>query len=547
MLHRFSKIFAFFLIFLSFPLQGQYNRGGKDVISMPRRPGIPLPPSIWKGPATKADDGNLRALVILASFKDVPMTNSAAQVKKLLNEGDQSAATYFKDQTGRSIEIVVAGPVTLPSERSYYGTNDEDTGEDLHAGELIADACTAADASVDFSTFDMNADGHVDHVFVIYAGTGEHQENGKHPEYVWPHQYSLKYSEYHTIELDGVTIDYYACSSELEYASASSTRLCGIGTFCHEFSHIIGLIDLYDTDYEESGGTAAGVWGKTSLMDKGNYNNGSCTPPNYNAIEKELLGVIVPEEFKAGSYNLFPIGSDNAKTYKISHPEDPDEYYLFEYRSQEGWDKYIGGKGLLVYHIDKSVNNVSESIKYEKPITSAERWSVYNEVNCRPDYQCADLIEADSRVDINPTDEQYSNISGVFFPQNGIYSIGGEATVKMPFRDGTFPSLYLRDILLENDGTISFVVADSSSPLPPVPEAPPTDDEMVYIVTQTTAEGYVQLSVSNAFGATVKWYYLDSPIEDPDKFRPTSPGEIRAEIFWEDGTKDIIYKRFNLK
>jgi len=547
MLHRFSKIFAFFLIFLSFPLQGQYNWGEKGMKRGPYRPNIPLPPSIWKGPDTKADEGNLRALVILASFKDVPMTNSSAQVKKLLNEGAQSAAAYFKDQTGKTLEIVVAGPVTLSSERAYYGTNDSETGSDMHAGEMVAEACTAADEAVDFSKFDLNSDGNVDNVFIIFAGTGEHQEGGKHPEYIWPHQYSLKYSDYHTIELDGVTVDYYACSSELEYATASSTRLCGIGTFCHEFSHIIGLIDLYDTDYDKSGGLAAGVWGKTSIMDKGNYNNGSCTPPNYNAIEKEMLGLIVPEEFKAGSYNMLPIVSENAKTYKISHPEDPDEYFLFECRTAQGWDKYIGGQGLLVYHIDKSTKHSSESARYEKSITSAERWSVYDEVNCRPDYQCANLIEADSRSDINPTDEQYANISGVFFPQDGIYSIGGETTIKLPFRDGTFPNLYVRDILLEKDGSVSFVVADGDSPLPPVPQAPPKDDEMLYIVTQTTAEGFVQLSVSNNFGASVKWYYLDSPIEDPENFRPTSPGEIKAEIFWEDGTKDILYKKFNLK
>jgi len=546
MLHRFLKIFAFFLIFLSIPLQGQYIWNGNRDKKPSNHSKRPLPPSIWTGPSTKGAEDNLRALVIIASFKDVPMTNSAAQIKKLLTDGNQSAAAYFKDQTGKSIDIVVAGPVTVSGERSYYGENDEETGADLHAGEFIANVCQGADETVDFSEFDLNGDGLVDNVFVIYAGTGEHQEGEKHPEYIWPHQSSLKYSDYHTIELDGVTVDYYACSSELEYSSATTTRLCGIGTFCHEFSHIIGLVDLYDTDYEKSGGVAAGVWGSTSIMDKGNYNNSSITPPNYNAIEKELLGLIVPEELAVGAYNIMPIGSDEAKTYKISHPEDPDEYYLLEYRLNEGWDKYIGGKGLLVYHIDKSSRNTSESIVYGQKITSAQRWSTYNEVNCRPDFQCADLLEADSRSDTNPTEEQYSNISGIYFPQNGVYSFGGDSNIKIPWRDGTFPTLYIKDILLEDNGSLSFKVGNGESPLPPVPVAPPTEDEMLYIVTQTTPEGKILLSVSNSFGATIKWYYSDQPI-NPEAFTPTAPGEIKAEILWEDGTTDILYKQINIK
>ena len=46
-----------------------------------------------------------------------------------------------------------------------------------------------------------------------------------------------------SVKLDGVTVDTYACGSEL--MGISGKTLDGIGTMCHEYSHCLGLPDFY--------------------------------------------------------------------------------------------------------------------------------------------------------------------------------------------------------------------------------------------------------------------------------------------------------------
>jgi hypothetical protein len=144
------------------------------------------------------------------------------------------------------------------------------------------------------------------------------------------------------------------------------------------------------------------MWNSTSLMDGGNQNNWYNTPPYFNAIERELLGLSEPIMIERnGSHTLRPI-NENGQYYKIA-PEIPTEYYLIECRSNDGWDAHIGGSGMLVYHVEKN-----------KP----GAWK-QNKVNVNPDYQHADLIEADGRED-NLTPNNYfqsiQNISSIFFP-----------------------------------------------------------------------------------------------------------------------------------
>ena len=94
--------------------------------------------------------------------------------------------------------------------------------------------------------------------------------------------------------LDGVRINRYACSSELRLSANNQPAIASIGTFCHEYAHTLGLPDLYDTDYQV-GGLGAGTWRRVSLMDGGNYNNDGNTPPNFTAVDRDVLGLNAPQ------------------------------------------------------------------------------------------------------------------------------------------------------------------------------------------------------------------------------------------------------------
>lgn len=558
MLHGKMKKIAFFAV--SFLVLSQGASGAQAVMGQfIHKSHNPYPVErrfLWHAPnsATKAvENRDIHALVILAEYSDVKYVHTPEEFENTLIHKEKSAKQYFMDQLGIQMEITVVGPVVTDKKRSHYGTNDSE-GKDSHPGEFIADVCEKADELVDFTIFDDDGDGYVDNIYIFYAGEDESQQklkpNGEreNSNFMWAHSWTLEESDYgKALVLDGISVNAYACSSEL-YRKYDSTGdftdvIAPIGTFCHERSHIFGLADLYDTDYEKSGGIAAGVWGKTGLMDSGNYNDDGATPPNFNAIDLETVGTLIPEEIQAGRYTLQPLGTEGAKTYRITNPLNKDEYYLFECRGNSLWDEFIGGKGLLVYHIDRSDAYSTMSETLNRNISSDLRWRPYNQVNCRPDHQCADLIEADGRDDNSPSATSKADINGIFFPQPGATSIGGKADIKLAFWDGTQSSLSVNEISLEN-GTVTFLVKNEASPIPPSPVDPPIDTDMLYIMVLDDGES-LRLQVSNNVGAKEeKWYFNGSAI-NPSSFIPSGNGLIRAELVWPDGSVDYIMKEWN--
>lgn len=406
--------------------------------------------------ATKSSSGTMqnRGLALLVEFSDTKFTYRKSDFENLLNKegynGTGSAKDYYEDQFGEEYEFIfdVSDIITLEYPVKHYGGNEEDGG-DIRPWNMIAEACKAADDKIDFSMYDQDGDGEVDNVYVFYAGKSE-SENDDQPDLIWPHQYYIYRGEGIELFCDGKRIDRYACSAEI----TGDRSLTGIGSFCHEYGHTFGLIDLYDTNYDEDGETmwSAGVWRVTSLMDGGNYNNNSATPPNFNCIEREMLGLSSPVMLEEGSsYTLNPIHLNG--TYARLDTDTEGEYYLFECRSNEGWDKYIGGKGMLVYHIDKNATEQDNG-------TEVNKWEL-NTVNTDPNHQCADLIEADGRSDlITGWPDFQKSIATIFFPQDNATSLAPTGTPRLSFWSGAAAEVSVTGIKAEGDN-ISFSVISS--------------------------------------------------------------------------------------
>ena len=432
--------------------------------------------------ATKADNGIRRkhGLVIPVQFKDQKFreTSTKEAFEALLSQKGYaengacgSAKDYFDAQFNGSIEFefTVTDIVTLGKELAYYGRNRAD-GQDDCPEEMVKEACEQVDSQVDFSLFDDDGDGVVDNVFIFYAGGDEAQGVGENA--IWSHAYYIWSGSKHIdLRLDNVRIDRYACTSELNaYAIDSNNQFlfefANIGTFCHEYSHTFGLPDFYDTDYEGSGSyMSAGMWLKTSLMDGGNSNNGGKVPPFYNAVERHILGIGTAHELTLGSHSLEPVNI-NGDYYFYNSPKE-GEYYLFECRDNSQWDEYIGGRGMLIYHIDRSDNEAGVSEVYGGSLTAADRWNKYNEVNANPDHQCADLVEADGRSDrISPDDRGWNSyISGIFFG-GGNNSFAFNTVPSFSFWDGSLSSLMLMNIIMTSSG-VTFNVIENTEKLPP--------------------------------------------------------------------------------
>ena len=300
--------------------------------------------------------GSPKSLVLLVGFQDLPFEQSLEDFNKLLNQSgyDYNGATgscrdYFIAASDSVFQpqFDVYGPFTVDGNMADYGAENGDT-HDKDPYSMVIDACvTASENGVDFSQYDTDNDGVLDNVFIYYAG--HNQAEGGPANSIWPHKASVAWRN---ARVDGKYLATYACTSE--YSGSAGTRRASIGTFCHEFGHVLGLPDLYDTGYKYY---TVSNW---SIMCSGNYNNNGRTPPTYSAYERFFLGWLAPEQLtEKGQYSLEPLQEANQayliadKTHNLNGGSpNPSEFFILEYRTKTGWDTYLPGSGMLVWHID---------------------------------------------------------------------------------------------------------------------------------------------------------------------------------------------------
>ncbi len=315
--------------------------------------------------------GSPKTIVILVNFSDksfvttstnTAFTNLLNQENYSANGGTGSAKDYFRASSyGKfSPNFDVVGPYTLPNNMAYYGANDA-KGNDVNPVQMIVDACISAyNAGLDFSNYDTDNDGVIDNVFVYFAGYNEAE--GAAPYTIWPHKgYVIPGSNYTgttaSITFNGKMLYTYACTSELRGKTGSN--MCGIGTFCHEFSHVIGLVDYYHT--EDSDKPTIDDW---SLMASGGYLNNGRTPPTYSVFDRALKGWLTPQEIDSpAELFLLPIyqgktqpANTNNQAFLLGGGTNPNEFFLLEYRKKTGWDSFLPAEGMLIWHIDFDTN-----------------------------------------------------------------------------------------------------------------------------------------------------------------------------------------------
>ena len=365
-----------------------------------------------------------RGLVILVNFTDVAFETDKAEMDSMLTgknytrdysyfyRGKKQSITskgsawqYFYDSSNGHYDpqFDVIGPVTVSKNMAYYGKNVSDF--DAAPWTMVKEACQLVDDSVDFKQYDNNNDGYVDFVYVIYAGYGEADGGDKNT--IWPHSYWLLEAGI-TCKLDGKYVDLYACGNEMDSRTNYHT---GIGTFCHEFSHVLGLPDLYETTGYGTYKTI-GAW---SILDYGPYNNDGNTPPAYSAYEQFFMGWLMPrlivdaenvelEELQASNSALLISSSDQHNL--IGNDPKPTTFYLLENRQQVGWDEYLPGHGLML-----------TKVQY-----SQDKWE-QNTVNNSSSRMGVDLIEADGKKP-SSSSNGYTGKAGDLFPAGATEYLG---------------------------------------------------------------------------------------------------------------------------
>lgn len=351
--------------------------------------------------ASSLSIGTHRIPVVLVNFSDkefvtedpnTAFSNMLNQEGYSANGGTGSVHDYYYENSHGAYDPVfeVFGPVTLSNTSAYFTDR---------ASAALKEACNLLNSEIDFSQYDSDSDGSVDMVLMYYAGYNQAEGGGE--DTIWPHQgYGSGY-------FDGKSISRYFCTSELR--GYMGKRMCGIGTTSHEFGHSLGLPDFYDTDYEKNG--QAGALYTYSIMCSGSYNNNGCTPPYLNSEELRILGWMGEQTpiTEKGPLTIEPV--QNFVAYRTDASKD-GEYFVYECRKQAGWDRYIASGGLLVYHVDKSQNEVvitqTDWSGTDRDYTYTaydlwNNWTYSNVINAKGSHPCFYLVPAASQQSLNYT------------------------------------------------------------------------------------------------------------------------------------------------
>ena len=398
--------------------------------------------------AGRIDYSAFKGLVLLVEFSDRKFLRSDANefYKNLTSqkdfegfydatgtnytECDGSVRDYFRDNSKGVFDPTfdVVGPVSINYNATAAKGND-------NIYNLIRSALSAANSEVNYADYDLNKDGSVDMVYFIFAGYGSYV-TGNDSNYVWPHASDLSwYSAYGGLRYDGMKFSRYACSVEIQDMESQAEFhqvLDGIGTMCHEFSHVLGLADHYDTDYEKNGQAIhPGTW---DVMAGGADLNNGYTPAGYNSYERYSLGFATATPLDVeGQYSLLPFNTSN-QFYLLKTGNTREKFYL-ENRQKTRWDRFLPSHGLLVWRVDS---------------TNANVWTM-NTVNNNPDHMYFDLVRS------NPDKASIIGSANDPYPgKNNVVDLTKDTSPALITWNGKEADLDIYDITETSDGVITF-------------------------------------------------------------------------------------------
>lgn len=390
------------------------------------------------------DYSKFRGLIILINFTDVKfsMKNPNQFYNEMLNthgwtgytddQGKRVNCTgsmydYYSENSNGMFQPVfdIVGPVEV----NYKATDMKGTS---NAQTIFKAALAAAEAmGTDFSKYDVDNNGYVDMVFFQVAGMSS-SFGGNNSNWLWPHKSSIWSSPVY----DGKRFYTYASSTEIygfqDYPSTITVE--GIGTMCHEFTHVMGFPDLYDTNYEQTGGEShhPGEW---DIMAGGGSFNSARTPVGFTIFERFALGFANPTVIGSpGHYTLNPIMSNEG--YIIKSPI-AKEYFIIDNRQKTRWDTYLPGHGMVVCRVDS---------------TSTSPW-YNNTVNANPSHNYYEMLRAGNS-------KSGAQASDPFPGSTGNTQLHAKTMPALATWNGTTMSMGIYNIV-ENGGVIEFDVINS--------------------------------------------------------------------------------------
>lgn len=324
--------------------------------------------------------GMLPIVVIPSLFADSPTPNiTPADLQKILFDGPSTYGT-LTDIYGEISQnrLQMTGKV-LPWVRSTLTNaevmgSDQGFGSDARIGDYLKESLEKADALVDFREFDNNGfdgipnsgddNGIVDATVILYleqslpcGGTGP-----------WPHLsgyggwfpgQNVWFSQDARVTGGQIGVSGYVM---LSATACNGTDPMTSAILSHELGHVMGLPDLYDASSgltPESRRWVVGCW---DLMGAGSWGCGNgaampsaLRPTHFGAWSKESIGWLSATDVGTVRNQEYVLHAASQSNDALRIRVSPDEYFLVEYRERTGFDSELPANGVIVWHIDTSI------------------------------------------------------------------------------------------------------------------------------------------------------------------------------------------------
>lgn len=401
---------------------------------------------VKKSRASLVNNGGVeKVLIIPFEFRNVKFERDIKEYNVLLGDLKkyyELNSCYKKGERGITIEYKVLDKISGKYDMKHYAVNPfgEEKDQDIRMDEMAVEAVEfLKEKDFDFSEYDSDKDGIVDHVMIIHAGMGQEENYDK--DSIWSHSYAIRNNG---MKVGDVTV--------LNYITVPENAMLGV--VVHEFGHDLGLPDLYDTCGNNDG---IGMW---DVMASGEWNYkrkqiyGEC-PCNLSCWSREFLrwGKIeeIDESKEIKFYNINGI-SNMYKVYLRDKygRKNTNEYYLLEYRRRIGFDESLPGDGILIWHIDE--NCIQEKFFWNALNTDSYRMGI-------------SLVQADGKFHLTSKDDFNSGDAGDPFPGENPYNIFGAIPNKLNFdNNGNYSFVEGRNFRLDGDTATMYLDLDIKAP-----------------------------------------------------------------------------------
>ena len=299
----------------------------------------------YRRAVTGAADSGTSNIIIFIQFKGE--TAEIGDKLDYFNGSGDSLRSYFLKQSDGAIDIesyfpTLGGEVyvyTDSNARSYYNITDQSgyTRQTREAGLLTA-AVNAAKEKLTLPSdveLDVDGDGYIDSVTFLIAGSS----SDDYGALLWPHSWNLDDIDGSAFsEIDGLRVGEY-----------SFNFLDGLtlGLLAHETAHVFGAPDLYHSSYDYA---PVGEWClMQSQHDIPQYMLTYVREKYIGGLAEGRIGDITA----SGNYELSPVDSETGRIAYRIYTENPDEYFMVEYRrkTDSGFESGLPGSGLVVYRV----------------------------------------------------------------------------------------------------------------------------------------------------------------------------------------------------